>query len=187
MTMSDIDFERERDNARIQMEEAQRTHDREAELHRTLQEAALKSAEVAVKTSVVVNGGAAVAILAFIGGLVGKDIVGVKQVADVASSLMWFASGVAAGLAALALIYLTNYCAAAAVRFRQRIFRDPYIRDTKLSRFIRKSYTISHIVAVIVSLMSIGLFIQGMIDVRDSITRLATPVSTSPPQEPKSK
>ena len=76
--MTDIDFNREQAVAQIKMEEAQRTHDREAELHRTNLEVASKSAEVAVKTGVLVNGGAAVAVLAFIGGMLGKDIVSVK-------------------------------------------------------------------------------------------------------------
>jgi hypothetical protein len=111
--MSDIDFEREQAVAQMKLEEAQRAHDREAQLHRTYFEAASKSAEVAVKTSVVVNGGAAVAVLVFMSGMLGKDIVTVKQAADVSSSLIWFASGVGAGITALAFIYLMNYFAAA--------------------------------------------------------------------------
>ncbi|MBI3705409.1 MAG: hypothetical protein HY244_16550 [Rhizobiales bacterium] len=183
--MSDIDFERERDVAKIIMEEAQRTHDREAGLHRTFLEAASKSAEVTVKTSIIVNGGAAVAILAFIGGLVGKDVVGIKQVTDITSSLMWFASGVASGVGALAFIYLTNYCAAARVGFRKRIFQAPYVVDTGLSTFLRNLYTASHVIAVVMSLASLFLFIWGMIDVRASIVGLSTQKTPSSIQAPK--
>ncbi len=186
--MTDIDFERELAVGRIKMEEAQRVHDREAELHRTYLDIASKSAEVAVKTSVVVNGGAAVAILAFIGGLLGKDIVNVKQVADVSSSLIYFASGVAAGIGALALIYLMNYSSAAIVRWRERVFEHPYVRNTPRAEFMVGMYSVAHALAVAVSLMSIVLFVYGVLDVRDSITRLARTVIAPPPtiQVPKS-
>jgi hypothetical protein len=185
--MSDIDFDREQAVAQIKMEEAQRTHDREAELHRTNLEVASKSAEVAVKTSVLMNGGAAVAILAFIGGMLGKDIVSVKQVADVSSSLIWFAAGVATGVGALALIYLMNYCAAARVSFRRRTFEHPYVRETSRSLLMKKIYTIAHILAVAASLISLCLFIIGMLDVRASITRFAASVELQPSKQmPKS-
>jgi hypothetical protein len=184
--MSGVDFEHELSIARIKMEEAQRAHDREAELHRTYFEAASKSAEVAVKTSVLVNGGAAVAVLALMGGMLGKDILTVKQVADVSTSLLWFASGVAAGITALAFIYLMNYSSAASTRWQQRVFETPYLRETPRSHFMRQVYTIAHVVAVVVSLSSVTLFIYGVLEVRNSITRLAQAVSVPTAQTLKS-
>jgi hypothetical protein len=184
--MSDIDFDRENSVAQIKMEEAQRAHDRHAELHRTYFEAASKSAEVAVKTSVLVNGGAAVAVLALMGGMLGKDILTVRQVADVSSSLMWFACGVGAGITALAFIYLMNYSAAARTRWQIRVYEAPFVQDTPQSWYMRHVYTIAHTIAVAVAVISVGLFIYGVLDVRDSIARLAKVVPSPPSiQAPK--
>ena len=175
--MSDTDIE----IGRIKMEEAQRAHDREATLFRAHFEAASKAAEVAVKTSVVVNGGAAIAVLTFIGGMVGKDIVGVKQVADVSSSLMWFASGVAAGVTALAFIYLMNYSAASTVRWRKPIYEPPFVETTPRSKAMHAIYAMAHAVAVFVSLISIILFVLGVVNVRKSIGQMAAAAVTTTP------
>lgn len=185
-TMSDIDFDRDNSVRQIKMEEAQRAHDRHAELHRTYFEAASKSAEVAVKTSVLVNGGAAVAVLALIGGMLKEDILTVKQMADVSSSLMWFASGVGAGITALAFIYLMNYSAAARTRWQVRVNDTPFVQETPQSWYMRHVYTIAHIIAVAVALISVGLFIYGVLDVRNSIAQLAKAAPPAPSiQTPK--
>ena len=171
--MSDIDFDRGNLEAQARREEAQRAHDRQAQLHQTYFEAASKSAEVAVKTSVLVNGGAAVAVLGLMGAMLGKDILTVKQVADISSSLMWFASGVGAGITALAFIYLMNYSSAARTRWQRRIYETPFVRETPRSWAMRQVYTIAHIIAVAVAVGSVALFIYGVLAVRDSFVQLA--------------
>lgn len=183
--MSDIGLEREhafeleQTVAQLRLEETQRAHDRDAELHRTYFEAASKSAEVAVKTSVLVNGGAAVAVLGFLGAMLGKNVVTLTQVANVSASLVWFASGVAAGVAALALIYLMNYSSAAGVRWRRRIFIAPYVEETPRSRLMRRIYTVAHIIAVLISLLSVSLFVYGVVDMRHSINHISKPVPSA--------
>lgn len=167
--------EQNRASAKLEMEEVQGRHGRDAELHRSLMEATSKSAEVAVKTSVVVNGGAAVALLAFIGGMLGKEIVTVQQVADVSSVLIWFAAGVACGVGALAFIYLMNYVAAREIRTRLPEFHRMIWWPSLGRRFHRTTYAVAHTIAVVVSLTSLGLFVIGMLEVRASITRLGAP------------
>jgi hypothetical protein len=50
-------------------DEARRAHDRAAEFFLALNESAIKSSELTLRTAVLINGGAAVSVLAFIGGL----------------------------------------------------------------------------------------------------------------------
>jgi hypothetical protein len=174
LTVSDIDFDREQTlPPELKIEVAQRAHDRISELHRTYFEAASKSAELAVKTSVLVNGGAAVAVLGFLGVLLQKETISPKQVADVSASLIWFASGVGAGIVALAFIYLMNYSSAGGVRWRKLVFEQPFFQETSRTRSMRHIYTVAHIIAVLVSLVSVGLFIYGVVDIRNSISQLS--------------
>ena len=56
-------------------------------------EAAIGMAQLTLRTAVLINGGAAIAIHAFIGGLVEQRRIEVAQLKDVSSSLLWFASG----------------------------------------------------------------------------------------------
>lgn len=60
----------------IAKEDAIREHDRHFELVSKMAETAVQAGQVTVRTAVIVNGGAAVSILAFVGGLVGQGRVG---------------------------------------------------------------------------------------------------------------
>src|SRR5437016_8648142 len=86
----------------ITRQDAMRAHDRSHGVSEALNEAAIKAGETAIKTLMLVNGGAAVSVLAFIGGLVGQGRVTSKQMTDVSSSLLWFVAGVALAAVALA-------------------------------------------------------------------------------------
>jgi len=55
--------------------------------------ATVKAGEVAIKAAMLMNGGAVVSVLTFIGGLAQKGDLTVKQIGDVSGSLLWFASG----------------------------------------------------------------------------------------------
>jgi hypothetical protein len=90
-------------------QDAVRAHDRAHGVSEALNEATLKAGEVPIRTVMLINGGAAVSVLAFLGGLVGQGRVTVKRMTDVSSSLLWFAGGVALAVAALAFSYFTNF------------------------------------------------------------------------------
>jgi hypothetical protein len=55
--------------------EAERIHDATNEGTQRSSEAAIAMAQLALRTSVLINGGAAIAMLAFIGGLVGRETI----------------------------------------------------------------------------------------------------------------
>jgi hypothetical protein len=86
-------------------------------------EAATGGANLALRMSLLINGGAAVALLAFI-----KDL-GKEQQHAVANTLVWFGFGVIAAVIALALAYFTNYSAGQLAISRLPIDQYPYFRD----------------------------------------------------------
>jgi hypothetical protein len=157
----------------ISREDALRVHDRSRRVSEATNEAVIKAGEVAIRTVMLVNGGAAVAVLTFIGALVRQDGVTVKQVAGVSGSLLWFAGGVAAAVCALALSYFTNYCYVGEERSKSFTFEHPYIIDGAKTRRWRCWAYAFHVGAVVWGLLSLAAFIVGMFDVHGAIVRLA--------------
>src|ERR1700676_1320142 len=81
-------------------EEAHRAHDNRVAFHNYVNQAAMESANIALKTLIVINGGAAIAILTFLGGVASKDKIDIAHVTPVAMTIRYFAIGVALTLAA---------------------------------------------------------------------------------------
>lgn len=77
----------------------------------------VESGKTALTTSILVNGGATVALLAFLGNLISKSPSQLLPMQTLlVASLMSFAAGVLAGAVATGTTYVTNYCYTAAWR-----------------------------------------------------------------------
>ena len=76
----------------MKREDAQRAFDLHSSQLDKMNEAAIKSANSALRACLLINGGAAVSVLAFIGSLATKELIAVSQLSRVASSLEIFAS-----------------------------------------------------------------------------------------------
>jgi hypothetical protein len=118
-----------------------------------------------------INGGAAVSVLAFIGSLASKDLVALSQLSRVAGSLVLFACGVAAAVVGLGLSYLTHFFEAASAASLKRIGDSPFIEPTKASKRNLLFRNAAHLFAVIAFFVCIGCFIFGMLSVRNAIDR----------------
>ena len=148
-------------------EVAQRAHDRSNAFARQINEAAINAANLTLRMALLVNGGAAVALLTFIGGLPAE------QKRAVAATLDWFAWGVAAALAGLACAYFTNH--GLAVQERSKAFTDvpPYVIDGPNTKRWRSVVLVFRVLAIIVGSASVLLFLVGMLSVRVALTKLA--------------
>jgi hypothetical protein len=58
---------------------------------------------------IVINGGAAIAILTFLGGVASKEKIDFTKVGAVADTIRYFATGVALALVGMVLSYFTNF------------------------------------------------------------------------------
>jgi hypothetical protein len=153
-------------------EDALREHDRSRRVSEAINEAVIKAGEVAIRTVMLVNGGAAVSVLAFIGALVRQDEVTVKQIAGVSSGLLWFAGGVAAAVLALALSYFTNFCYVGQERSKIFNFDHPYVVDGANTRRWHYWGLVFHYGAIIWGLLSLVAFLVGIFAVYGAIRRL---------------
>jgi hypothetical protein len=158
----------------ISRQDALRVHDRSRRVSETTDQATIKAGEIAIRTVMLVNGGAAVSVLAFIGTLVRQDGLTVKQVAGVSGSLLWFAGGVAAAVWALALSYFVNYCYVRAETSKVFTFDHPYIIDGANTRWWLHWAWAFHLGAIVWTVLSLAAFVAGMIDVHRAILRLVS-------------
>jgi hypothetical protein len=161
-------------NDEIRREDALRVHDRSRNYSVATNDAVVKAGEVAIKTVMLINGGAAVSVLAFIGALVRQDGVTVKQVSGVSGSLLWFAGGVAVAVWALAHSYFTNFCYVRSETSKIFTFDHPYVIDgANTRRWLNWAYAF-HVGAIVWGILSLIAFVVGMIDVHRAIVRLAS-------------
>jgi predicted cobalt transporter CbtA len=151
----------------IRREDAQRAHANIEEFRRSVNEAAIKTGELALRTAILINGGAAIALLGFVGSLPKE------HKAAFASTLIWFAAGVALGALGIGLAYFTNYLTAGVATSMIRSWDHPYIQESPKSRLYRIAKMVVHVAAVTVALASLVTFIVGMIEVRDAIAAIS--------------
>jgi hypothetical protein len=152
-------------------QDAQRAHDRIADFANSTNEAAIKAADSALRAAILINGGAAVSILAFIGGLAAQDRIKIAQLHDVASSLLLFAFGVASAVVAMALSYCVNYITASHANSFVHSWKHPYLRVGERTARLATAKSAFHVAALAVGVMSLVFFVWGMLDVYASIKR----------------
>ena len=135
--------------------------------HRKLaNEAAVNNANIALRTLVLINGGAAIALLAFIGTIVtSPSLSQAGSIATLTLPLLWFGGGVVATVMAMIFAYVTHYCAVA-------IGSAENSKKMSESHRLRKVKTWVHFAGILATLSSLGLFVWGLVEVREAIITL---------------
>jgi hypothetical protein len=166
-------FEYQKWQHELKLRAAERAHDEAINFSSTTNTAAIENANLALRTAVLINGGAAVSVLAFIGGLAsqGKLTLG-PQLTQIATTLLWFAMGVAAATLSMGLSYFTNYSIAAHSSSHQRQYEHPYLLETDKSQGWSRAATIFRWVSIGLAFGSLFLFIYGMLEVKNAIAHL---------------
>jgi hypothetical protein len=150
----------------VNLDEARRAHDKLDEFHTYVNEAAIKAGEIAIRMALLINGAAAIALLTFIGTLPKEQ----KRL--LAETLASFAYGVAAAAAALAFSYFTNYFMAGIATSKLRQWQHPYIAEGPTTPRYRLLNRVCHVGAVVTGIAALILFISGVLQVRDALTKL---------------
>ena len=157
-------------NEDLDRKTAERAHENLTEFTRQNFQAAFQSGQIALRTVVLVNGGAAVAVLFFLGTIASK--VSVAQISVVAASLIWFAAGITCGLLALTCAYLTNLYDANVGASLSQTWDYPYNQPGRYTHYFVRLSRFVHIVAIVAGTASVLFFLVGMWDVRAAIILL---------------
>jgi hypothetical protein len=146
---------------------AERAHDKIDEFFHKNNDAAISTANVALRTALLINGGAAVALLTFVNNLERP------QKIAVADSLVWFGWGVVSAVCALVLTYATHFTMAGVAQSQIRRYDPaPFVMPGPITQRWVALNKIFHIAAVVVGLGSLALFVIGMFHVRAAIKLL---------------
>jgi hypothetical protein len=165
-------FDREKWLHELQREDAHRAHDRSADFYDKLNESTIKSSEIALRACFLINGGAAVSVLAFIGGLTSKALIGTQQLASVADSLILFAYGVVAAVVGMCLSYVVHYLTLAHVFSMEKVWEHPWIKPGKRTRIFAILMGSTHVLTVLVAVSSVVFFVVGIYSVRNAIVHI---------------
>jgi hypothetical protein len=159
-------------------EDAHRAHDRIDSFNDKLNDATLRSSEVALRACLLVNGGAAVSVLAFIGGLLSKGLIeDPRQLKPVADTLVLFAWGVGLAVLGMGLAYAVNFLAGLYMNSRTPIWVHPWSepgKNTKRFGVARNSF---HALAALVGVASVVFFVCGIFAVRDAVEHIPPPAT----------
>jgi hypothetical protein len=153
--------------------DAERIHDESNQFFRDVNQSTVQTGQLAMRTAVFINGGAAVSVLAFLGAIASKDKVTAAQLSEVASSLIWFAAGVAAAGLSLAFAFFNNFFTASAVGSKDRTWEHPYLRPGPRTKLYDRLVTTFVFLSVVAGAVSFILFMAGVFDVRNAIVMLA--------------
>ncbi len=154
----------------LQKDDARREHDKNRDFHTDVNKNAVDASNLTLRTLVVINGGAAIAVLTFLGGVAAKDKVDFAHVGRVAHTIIWFAFGVALAVTSLALAYCTHYATAATSSSYAMNWEHPYLSDgpkTRRWRWIKRGI---HLASATTALASMVLFLIGMFTASTAIT-----------------
>jgi len=156
----------------LKRRDAERAHNRHDDFFDAVNRATIENGQLAIRTFVLVNGGAAISVLAFIGSLVSEERITLVQLSNVASSLVWFALGVAAALISLGFSYFTNYATVELTGSKQKKWDHPWVVDGTSSSKWNATINICKVIAILAGIASVILFLVGMFDVRAAILAL---------------
>jgi hypothetical protein len=164
----------------LKRREAERVHDRSAAFADSTNEATVTSGLQAARTAILVNGGAAVSMLGFIGALTGQGRLTVAQMSNVASGLLWFGGGVALGMLCVAFSYFTNYAYVSITNSKLYTWEHPYLMDGPTTKLWTRWGASFHVVAVVTGILAVAAFVAGIVDVYHSIVALSAQIPKSP-------
>jgi hypothetical protein len=151
----------------LKREDAHRAHDRNDDFHTYVNKQVVKTGQSALRMAMLINGGAAVSLLTFIGQLARE------QRAAMADTLVWFAAGVLLAVVAIATSYFTDFFLAALTSSRQKTWEPPYLVDTPVTKRNRRLNILFHIITIATAVASLGTFIVGVLVVRGALAHMS--------------
>jgi hypothetical protein len=159
-------------------EDAHREHDRLDSYTDKLNDATSRSSEAALRACLLVNGGAAVSVLAFIGGLLSKGLIeDPQQLKPVADSLVPFACGVVAAVLGMGLSYVVNFLTDLYMNSRTKTWMHPWSEPGKNTKCIGVARNSFDALAALVGVASVVFFVCGIFAVRNSVEHIQQPAT----------
>jgi hypothetical protein len=156
----------------LNLRAAERAHDQHAAYVDRSADQVMKDAWAFLRTLVLINGAAAIAILTFVGGLAAKWDHNLAQLAGITHGLRWFAWGVITAALASGVSYATNYFYGSAANVMTKDWQHPFRHATALSVWFQRAAWSFHGLALVLAIASLVLFAIGISTVSHAIAHL---------------
>lgn len=133
--------------------------DQNYDFFKLMNEQTIAASNAVLRSLILINGGAAVAALAFFGNLAGNQSLNLTgKVADLTRPLLWFGWGVAAAVVSMIFAYFTHYATTGHSQAGD---------DTRnMYGFVKR---VLHVIGALAAVGSLAFFICGMYEVRASV------------------
>lgn len=151
---------------------AHRVHDTNNDFHKYVNQATIDTSNLAMRTLILINGGAAIAVLTFLGAVASKDKIDLTQVTHVATTIRWFAFGVASAILSMGTSYATHYATAGAAISMKKSYEHPFVNNGPTTKRWMAVRTIFHVASVGLALASLSLFLTGMFKASSAVANL---------------
>jgi hypothetical protein len=169
-------------------EDALREFNRTDSFFDKLNDATLKSSESALRACLLINGGAAVSVLAFIGGLLSKGLIeDPQQLKPVADSLVPFAWGVSLAVLGMGLSYAVNFLTGQYMNSKTKTWAHPWSEPGEKTWIWGVLRDLTHVVAALAGVASVVVFVSGIFAVRNSVEHIPPASHTQAPSAPPSR
>jgi hypothetical protein len=146
------------------------THARQTEIHTYLNKSAIEASHLAVKSLFLINGGSAVAMLAFLANIIKIDLP--VQLGEVSNAQLWFATGVAASTICAMMSYIVTYCHVSAVTETSLTWEHPFVSESSAAKKWNIAANIFHILAIFFAFVSLASFVLGIVSVQSGFVAL---------------
>jgi hypothetical protein len=146
--MTDLTPNPAREKWELNKETAERAHKSSDKFILEGNKAVLTNAETVVRSLILINGGAAISVMTFVGALAARPSVPGDQISAIARGLEWFAGGALAAVLTAAFAYLTNYLYMSTEQKKTRDYERPYLHENEASNRRLFRGTVCHYLAV---------------------------------------
>jgi hypothetical protein len=182
--MTDLTPTPAREKWELTKQAAERAHERSDEYILKRNKAVLTNAETVVRSLILINGGAAISVMTFVGALAAKPSVPGDQISAIARGLEWFAGGALAATVTAAFAYLTNYLYMSTEQEKSRDYDHPYLHENEASNRRLVWGTVCHYLAIAAVVVSLCGFAGGIWFVSGGVTEISARVPTPAPPVP---
>ncbi|MBO9400444.1 hypothetical protein [Shimia sp. R9_3] len=150
-----------KETTEIELEHALRAHDRNDSMIADSRKAAIESANIAIRSILLVNGGAVVALLAFIGTIESGNSEAVNAIEFVAA-LRLFSYGVGFAATTAALAYLINMLDTDLLSDTRYTWKNPFVEAQPSQKWLLRVRTTLHLLALLLAVLTLISFFSGV-------------------------
>jgi hypothetical protein len=166
------DTERSNYIAELNRQHAIAAHERRFQSLADARKAAIDAATTAIRSLILVNGGAVVALLAFAGAIETGENGSTVSLGSLAAPIWWFAVGVGLSTAAAMWAYMVNVLDSDILASFEGVWQHPYVEETKRAKYLRIARAFFMWSGLCLALLSLLAFFAGVYTITSAISGL---------------